>query len=388
MSLYEQRLADDKAEIRGRIVEMGHAVEDAVSSAVEALLAGDHARSYALVLGDLPINRESRAIDAACHSFVARHLPSAGHLRFVSAVMRMNVELERIGDYAVSIARQAVQLEQQPSDKVAADMREIAKEACTMLHDAIAAFSHKDAELARKTKPLAKQVGRDYDKIFEDLVSDSSRSVRDTAGLLAVFNKLERVSDQAKNICERTLFELLGETKPPKRYQILFVDARDTTIAPLAVMLARKAFPDSGDYDSAGVKPGDALSEELLSLAEELGLDSGDAAPTLLDNGIEALSKYHVVVWLNGDASKHIPRMPYETALLTWELPKLADAWSTASRGGAARRPRAELSAAGRGSAGVPAAEDHFVQGVGRASGPGGSLTGDPRGAGILGRRA
>ena len=71
---------------------------------MHALLTRDRELAAEVILGDLPINREVRAIDALCHAFVARHLPSAGHLRFVSSVLRLNVELERIGDYAVTIA--------------------------------------------------------------------------------------------------------------------------------------------------------------------------------------------------------------------------------------------------------------------------------------------
>ncbi len=332
MSLYEQRLADDKTEIRSRIVALGRRVERAVAHAVEACLAGDHQRSYRLVLEDLPINRESRSIDRACHAFVARHLPSAGHLRFVSAVMRMNVELERIGDYAASIARHSVQLAAPPRDKVADDLRQLASEAGEMLHMALDAFSEGDAELARKTKPKAKAVERTHEQIYADLTSDTTRSMRDTAGLLGIFNKLERVSDQAKNICENTLFELLGEVKPPKRYEILFVDTTDTLVAPLAVMLARKAFPDSCVYHSAGIKPGESRASELGPIVRELGLDPGDHQPTLLNADTDALSRYHVLVWLNGDPRKHIPEMPYHTVLLVWDLPKLADADGVSQR--------------------------------------------------------
>lgn len=330
MSRYEQRLADDKAKIRKRIVALGATVGDAVTDAVSALLAGDRARSYEIVLNDLPVNRESRSIDKACHAFVARHLPSAGHLRFVSSVMRMNVELERVGDYAVSIARQAVQLEEPPTGSLAEAMTGLADKASEMLRDALAAFSKMDPDLARDTKPIAKRVGADYDRIYSDLTAASNRSVRDIAGLLAVFNKLERVTDQAKNICEETLFELLGETKPPKRYRVLFVDGRHSLVAPLAELLARKAFPGSGHFSSAGYQPADKLAPELLKLTEELGIDIGDLTPTKLDE--KALSQYHVIVWLNGDPMQHITEVPYETVLLRWELPKLAGADNVTKR--------------------------------------------------------
>lgn len=331
MSRYEERLAHDKSELRRRIVRMGAQVVDAVEASIKALLAGDHARSYQIIIDDLPVNRESRSIDKACHAFVARHLPSAGHLRFVSSVMRMNLELERVGDYAVSIARQAVQLSAPPKGSVADDMTTMADQSNAMLRDALEAFGNKDAELARETKPTAKSLERDNGKIFNALTSDSTRSTADSAGLVVVFDRLERVSGQAKNICEETLFEVLGETKPPKRYRILFVDARHSLVAPLAELLARKAFPESGQFESAGFQPADALSDELVSIAPELGIDVADLSPRKLDP--ERLSKYHAVVWLVGDPARHVERMPFHTVLLRWELPKVGDADSDVRQG-------------------------------------------------------
>jgi phosphate transport system protein len=327
MSRYEERLAKDKAHIRERVVAVGEKVDLAVADAVDALLAGDEARLYRIVLGDLPVNREIRAIDKLCHAFVARHLPSAGHLRFVSSVLQMNVALERIGDYAVSIAREAVQLEKPPSDELGQAMRALSDKACAMLGQAMSAFSTKDAELARKTKPLAKGLEKSYGQIYRELTSGASgREVKDIVVLLAVFAKVERVSDQAKNICEETLFELTGETKPAKQYSVLFVDTRNTLIAPLAESLARKAFPESGVYDSAGFKIGDALAPELIELAQNRGLDLAGIEPTALDTKRDALEKYHVIVCLSPEARRHITQMPYATVLLEWTLPKLADA--------------------------------------------------------------
>ena len=119
MNGYEQRLAHDKAEIRRRVVAVGDTVRKAVAAAVEGLIQLDHAKCYGIMLGDLPVNREVRAINKLCHGFIARHLPSAGHLRFVSSVLQLYVALERIGDYAVSISREGVQLGSAPPETLA-----------------------------------------------------------------------------------------------------------------------------------------------------------------------------------------------------------------------------------------------------------------------------
>lgn len=326
MSRYEERLAGDRSEIRKRVVAVGKRVAQAVDEAVEALLAGDRARCYAVVLGDLPINREIRAIDARCHAFVARHLPSAGHLRFVSSVLQLNIALERIGDYAVTVAREGVKLMAPPPENIARDMRELKNEACAILGQAVRAFDEQNAELARATKPQAKQLERHYADTFRRLAREGDElPLSDAFALLMVFSRIERVSDQAKNLCEETLFALTGETKPPKRYQILFVDARDTLIGPLAVALARKAFPASGDYMSVGFQAGSELAPELESIADKLSLDTTGLAPTPLEADRKTLEQYHVIVCLTPEASRHIPDVPYATVLLEWDLPKLSD---------------------------------------------------------------
>jgi phosphate transport system protein len=326
MSRYEERLAVDKAEIRTRVAEVGRRVGEAVAGAVAALMARDKAKAYAIVLGDLPINREVRAIDKLCHAFVARHLPSAGHLRFVSSVLQVNIALERIGDYAVTIAREAVQIFEVPPGRISDDLKELSDRAVDILAQAVRAFAEESADLARATKPLTKDIERRYGDMFRHLTREGAElPLTDAFALLMVFSRLERVSDQARNLCEETLFAVTGETKPPKRYRILFVDARDTLIGPLAVALANKAFPNSGEYESAGFQAGDQVAPELESLAEEFSLDLAGLGPSPLNTDREFLEKYHVIVCLSPDASRHIREVPYATVLLEWELPRLSD---------------------------------------------------------------
>jgi phosphate transport system protein len=325
MTFYEQRLATDREEIQQRVVAVGRTVGKAVRQAVRALLDQDEAACARVILADLPVNREVRAINRQCHRFIARHLPSGSHLRFVSAVLQMNVGLERIGDYAVTIAREAVQISNAPRGRLADELEALTEQAITVLGHALDAFEGQDASLARHTKPEAKTVGRTFAQTYRELAQrGSDLPLADAFALLSVFHRLERVGDQAKNLCEDTLFELTGETKPPKCYEILFVDARGTIIAPLAAALGRKGFPESGNYSAAGFQPGDALAPELVSLAAELSLDV--SAPQPLPGSVEELERFHVIVALAPDVRRRLPGIPYSTAFLQWDVPRLADA--------------------------------------------------------------
>jgi phosphate transport system protein len=108
MTHYEQRLERDLSRIKQHLASLAESIEAAVEDAVHALLTGNGKLANTTVLGDQSINRASRALDRMCHGFIALHLPSAGHLRLVSSIIRGNLSLERIGDYAVTICREVV----------------------------------------------------------------------------------------------------------------------------------------------------------------------------------------------------------------------------------------------------------------------------------------
>ncbi len=105
---YEERLERDLGEIRSRVRAVGDLVEEQVRDAIQALLTMDPDLANQVILKDRIVNRETRDLDRLCHGFVVRHLPVAHHLRYVSAVLRMDVALERVGDYAVTICRHSI----------------------------------------------------------------------------------------------------------------------------------------------------------------------------------------------------------------------------------------------------------------------------------------
>lgn len=325
MNGHEQRLSQDKQAIRRRVVAVGQSVCKAVQTAVGSLLELDRGTSARVILGDQPINREIRAINRLCHTFIARHLPSGTHLRFVSSVLQMNVALERVGDYAVTIARETVQLSLAPPDPLTREIRELSAYATDVLSQAIAAFSTENAPAARELRPQAAASGSTFERIYRDLTGQvTPLPLSDAFALLTVAHRLNRVSDQAKNVCEETLFELTGETKPLRKYRILFLEARDTLVAPLAVALARKAFPQSGVYESAGYQAGERLAPELVALAHELSLDLEGIAPATLALDRDVLGRYDVVVSLGASARRRLTQVPYATVVLDWDVPKLA----------------------------------------------------------------
>jgi phosphate transport system protein len=321
MGHYEERLERDLGILRGELAKVGSRLDTAVADATRALLTKDHPLAAETVLGDQHVNRATRRIDHLCHVFVARHLPTAGILRFVSSVLRLDIALERIGDYAVAIAREAVQLKAPPSSRVAANLEMMSEQARTMLGQSLKAFLERNAEFARATMEMETQADRLYRRVYEDLLDEGEKGaapVGDLFALLVCFNRLERITDQAKNICEEAVFAATGQAKQPKVYRILFLDERNAGPSVMAQAIAKKAFPESGRYDGAGWDPLPGLDPDFVAFMARHGHDISGVRPKKLDPGYEALRDYHVIVALECGAEERIPELPYATVLLDW----------------------------------------------------------------------
>ena len=321
MSRYEARLERDLSNLKEKLASLTQSVEEALTDAVSALLMGDDDLAYNVILSDLPINRASRELDRLCHSFIAVHLPAAGHLRFVSSVMRVNLEQERIGDYASTICRESVQLERRPTGDLARDVEAIASQSQRMLARANETFGSDDADRARATMGMADQAGRSFHAAFERLVASGKQlSSKDLLAYLVILRSLLRVAHQAKNVCEEATFAATGQPKAPKVYHILFLDEDNAILGPMAQAIARKGFPGSGEYDSAGRQAAAALDNRLVGFLSERAMDPGDLTPTTLSLSEEELAGYHVIVSLQGSVKSYVDRVPFHTVALEWPV--------------------------------------------------------------------
>ena len=323
MAVYEQRLAEDLDALRTAMEDITADVVNGLRRSVQGIVENNRDVLYEVVLDDLRVNRKIRKLDAASHAFVARHLPAAGHLRFVSSVLRLTVALERAGDYAVTISRVVLQLNRKLGDRILDTIAELAELSGSMLQDAVNAFLAGDAELARDTRVRGITIDRLYDECFHRLVGEEPRRPAfELASLLTIIGKIERVSDQAKNICEETVFAVTGELKAPKVFRILFLDERNDLMSPLAAAMGRKSHPDSAVFSSAGWAPAERVDSRLLAIADRFGLDAARTRPTRVKKELPDYPiDYHVIVALNADKpDEQIPRIPYHTVLRHWSL--------------------------------------------------------------------
>jgi phosphate transport system protein len=323
VSHYEERLEQDLSEIRSRVKNVSDLVEDQVRNAVQALLHLDVALANRVILQDRVVNRETRAIDRLCHGFVVRHLPVAHHLRFVSATLRMSVALERVGDYAVTLCRHSLRCSAPPTPEIARDIELISQQARDSLSEALTSFNEEDSEMARRALGLTRPVDTTHDKAFEDLVmagETREQPVRDLFAYLRALYALLRVSDQAENIAQETLFSVEGETKNPKVYRILFVDRANDCRSPMAEAYARKAYGECGLFSSAGWDPADDLRPEVIPFFEGHGLHHEGMQPKEVPDLMAEPKHFHLVIGLDEKAREMIGELPYKTVFLDWDL--------------------------------------------------------------------
>lgn len=327
MTHLEERLEKDLKTIHDNVAEQADMVETAVQNAINALRTGDNKLAYATILSDHAINRSMRDIDKTCHSFLAVHLPTGRHLRLISSVIRVNIELERIGDYAVTIAREAAQLSERPSSAMLQELERVSDDTQLMLRQAINAFNDLNSEMARSTLVLASRMEHNLDVIYAEMMANTQRDrIKETLAVFVVFTQLKRVADQAMNLCNDTIFVDSGELEATTVFNILFIDDGNSCQSQLAEVIARKSFPNSGHYLSAGRHPAVDLHPAMIEFMEEHGLEQSGLKPT----SVTELTSYDladqdILVSLQGEISTYFTEIPFHTSVLEWDVGPVPD---------------------------------------------------------------
>jgi len=320
---YEERMEADLAEIRRKVLAVSTLVEDQMKDAIQALLTADVDLANTVVLGDKQVNRRIQDIDSLVHAFIIRHAPSAGHLRFASAVLRLDVSLERIGDYASTIGREVIQFHGKAPPSVARDFELLGHQAREVLAQSLLAFHKEDPAEARKTYGFEGQMDHTLRAVTAELLDvgeGREHPLRDVFGLLRVAVLIRRAAGQAANISEQTVFWLTGETRDARVFRVLFVGDRNDRSSQIAEAYARKAYPKSGSYRSAGIHPSASLDPALIEFMDSKGVDVAQARPRPLKSLDDQARHYHVIVCMQPGLRAQIKDLPFRTVALDWAL--------------------------------------------------------------------
>ncbi|MGI9013231.1 MAG: phosphate signaling complex protein PhoU [Phycisphaerales bacterium] len=202
-------LIKELTKLRKAILTMGANVEQRVRDAVTSLIERDFETAQRVRRGDGEINAMEIDIEAECLRILALSHPVAGDLRFVLAVMRINANLERVGDLAKSIAKRALDLQEQGYYELPESLHTMASGAQQMLADALSALSNEDAEMARRVRRADDRIDDLQKEVFvwaqQEIASNVAR-IEAVIDILSTARKLERIGDQSTNIAEDVIF--------------------------------------------------------------------------------------------------------------------------------------------------------------------------------------
>jgi phosphate transport system protein len=322
---YEESLQRDIDRIRGKITEMATRCEHALQNCLRALLERNRQLAYSVILRDQHIDEMEKEIDRLCLEFLVRQQPVAGTLRFVYTAIKINLDLERVGDYAESIARQTLKLIGMDVRFPTERLEEIANLSIPMLQESIKAFVNQDADLARKTNEVEEAVDVLKSKLNKDLVAlfrESKLPFEALNPLMMITRRFERVSDQAKNICMEVLYMCTGEyAKHPGTdvFRLLFVDENNACVSQMAEAIANSLTQPKFVFSSAGLDP-KPIGGATLGYMKEKGFDLSRMVPKAL-NQVPHLDHSHVIVALDKDVQKAFPPSPRKVVFLDWTVP-------------------------------------------------------------------
>ena len=200
---------DELEQLKARLLEMGGLAEEEVRVSVKALVDRDPGLIQQVMAGDAPINSLHIEVDNRCFTLLALHQPMAADLRTIVAAVKINTDLERVGDLAVNIAEAALRYAQHPAVKRLIDIPQMARIAQSMLRDALDAFVKRDIVLAQKVLNEDDKLDALKDQIFRELITymlQDPSTIEPALDLILVSRHLERIGDHATNIAEDVIF--------------------------------------------------------------------------------------------------------------------------------------------------------------------------------------
>ena len=194
---------------------MASIVEQMIEKSIESLVEREEELARKVIDEDEPkVNDLEIEIDEMCINLLALYQPRASDLRIVTMVMKINNDLERLGDHAVNIAERTLSLISRPTVKPLIDIPRMAAKAAEMLKDSLNAFTNADADLAADVRSRDEFVDALRDQITRELVTYmiSETSTLDRAlELILIARDLERIADLATNIAEDVIFMVKGK---------------------------------------------------------------------------------------------------------------------------------------------------------------------------------
>jgi phosphate transport system protein len=205
---------EELRELKEKILFEGSLVQKAVHNAIEALQKRDSDLARQVIEDDDLINTKEVEIDEFCLRLLALRQPAARDLRFINTAIKINYDLERMGDMAVNVCERVLELNQEAQLKPYIDLPKIAEITKTMVKESLEAFVKEDLELAWKVTKSDEKVDQLTEQIFRELLtymSEDLKTISRATRLLFISKYMERLADHAVNIAELVIFLVEGK---------------------------------------------------------------------------------------------------------------------------------------------------------------------------------
>ncbi len=323
-SRLEARLQRDIDQIRSTVIKMGELAETALRDSLQAIVESDRQLAYSVILRDRYIDEMEKELDRLCQRFLVRQQPAAGHLRFVYSVIKINNELERIGDYAESVARHFLTLCGIDPELSYEDIEEIANQSIPMLRNALQSFAEENTEMAEATMEMEDKVDTIRWNITRDLVHlhEISKIPSEAfSPIMNIANRFERVADRACNICEEVLYICTGEDikhKGKEAFRVLFVGERAACRGQMAEGIGNSLGLDRFLFSNAGISS-EPMDPETVKFMAEKGIDISHQTSKYFHQIVD-LADHQIVVALCKEAEVACPAPPAKTLCIRWEI--------------------------------------------------------------------
>jgi len=210
----ERQIDIEIRELKELILAMGGCVEKAIEEATQALILREPERFKKVYDLEKTINEHHILVDEACVKILARQSPLAADLRWIVATIKINTDLERMGDQAVNISHNGERYLTEPALKPLIDLPRMASEVRQMVRSCLDAFVRKDLALAEQVLKQDDVVDQLKNEILDELKAFMARdpqSISRALNLILIARNLERLGDHATNIAEDVIYALTGK---------------------------------------------------------------------------------------------------------------------------------------------------------------------------------
>jgi phosphate transport system protein len=200
---------DELEQLKTRLLEMGGLAEERVRAAVEGLVSRDTVIIDRVLGGDAPINQLHIEIDKRCFTLLALHQPMAVDLRGIVAAVKINTDLERVGDLAINIAEAVTRYLRHPPVKELIDIPRMARISQSMLRDALDAYVRRDVGMAEAVLNQDDELDGLKTQVFRELLTymlQDPGTIEPALDLILISRHLERIGDHATNVAEDVIF--------------------------------------------------------------------------------------------------------------------------------------------------------------------------------------